>query len=84
MPAALLEVRAGDAGGVLLRGKVVGLADFGPILALFHGSGIANLHRQHVGRQGHCEQQCRQDRQPHGFHIVSSFLLVFLIFKVIC
>ena len=38
----LLEIRAGDAGGVVLRGQVVELADLSSVLILGDGAGVAD------------------------------------------
>ena len=53
-------------------GEVVGLADLRPVLALLHGYRIADLHRQHMGRQGHRQQKRGQDDQPYLLHFDSS------------
>ena len=83
--AVLLEVRPGDAGGILLRGEVIDLADLCAVLTAGDGGGVADLHLGGCGeglrRQGGGEQRrgheqtggASQDGAFHGcfppFHI---------------
>ena len=61
----LLEVRAGDAGGIVLRGQIVELADLSSVLTLGDGAGVADLggisplRRVSGGSEGHSQRQCQ-------------------------
>ena len=68
MEAVLLEVRPGDASGVLLRGQVIDLADLCAVLTAGDGGGITDLYlrrfREGLRRQGGGEQ--RRGHQQTG------------------